>query len=87
MYNVLRKLSERDRTYKQSHEITHWHGSKGDDENLWEREKFNPPPATQIPLHRWSPKFAQMTISGISATVPNFVGIGLRVSYLRMRDF
>ena len=45
------------------------------------------PPATQKPLNRWSPKFVQVTMSGISATMPNFIQIGLGVSVLCMGDF
>jgi len=59
---------------------------KGDDESQWERGKFDPP-ATQKPLHQWSPKFVYVTTSGISTTMQNFIQIGLGVSVLRMRDF
>ena len=59
---------------------------KGDDESQWERGKFDPP-ATHKPLNRWSPKFVQVTTSGISTTMQNFIQIGLGVSVLRMRDF
>jgi len=45
------------------------------------------PPATQKPLNRWSPKFVQVTVSGISTTKQNFIHIGWGVSVLRMRDF
>jgi len=52
----------------------------------WERDKFDPP-ATQKLLNRLSPKFVQVTTSGISTTTPNFIQIGLGVVFLRMRDF
>jgi len=44
-------------------------------------------PATQKPLNRWSPKFVSVIMLRISTTVPNFIQIGLGVTFLRMRDF
>ena len=56
---------------------------KGDDESQWERGKFDPPQ----PKNPLTDGQQNLTTSGISTTMQNFIQIGLGVSVLRMRDF
>ena len=53
---------------------------KGDDEIQWEKGKFDPPPPK-------NPLTDGLQNLGISATMQNFIKIGLGVSVLRMGDF
>ena len=71
--------------------ITRWHSSA---RVLWGRRWKSMgygeiwPPATQKPLNWWSPKFVQMTTSGISTTKPNFIHRfkGFGSAHARYRD-
>jgi len=53
---------------------------KGDQPFQWETTKFDPPPPSVYPkpLTSFTPKFAQMTTSGISHNVQNLIKIRLQ---------
>jgi len=50
---------------------------KVDDDSLWERGKFEPPPKKKT-FDRWSPQFVKVTTTGISTTKQDFIQIGPR---------
>ena len=87
-WHQLLTLADRGATFPRPTTIrkSHTECCKGDDESLWKKGEIWPP-ATQKTLNRWSPKYVQITTSGISTTMQNFIQIGSGVSVLRMRDF